>query len=176
MKKRIIFGLTLLFLAGIVLFSGAGCGKKEEAAKQIEVKTQDNSSLKISTSVKKGVELPPDYPKDKFPVYKDALILSVQTLDKSYVLACYSKDSVQKVGGFYKDFFKNSQIIAQTEQADEYTVMGIKDGYTYTFSIAKNNEQDKELKDYPTVMAISLVPGAQGMPEGLKGMTGNTKK
>ena len=174
MRKPFILGLTLLFLAGIVLFSGAGCGK--ETGKQIEVKQQDNASLKISTSVKKGVELPPDYPKDKFPIYKDALILTVQTLDKSFVLACYSKDSVQKVGGFYKDFFKNSQIISQTEQADEYTVMGMKDGYTYTFCITKNMEQDKELKEYPTVMAISLVPAAQGMPEGLKGMTGNTKK
>ena len=99
--------------------------------------------------------------------------MSVQTLDKSYTLVCFSEDSIQEVGAFYKELFKDSQIISQTAQADEYTIMGVKDGYTYTVCVTKNSEQDKELKDYPTSLDIGLVPAPEGMAEGLKEMYGN---
>ncbi|MBA1334025.1 MAG: hypothetical protein HPY66_1509 [Firmicutes bacterium] len=68
---------------------------------------------------------------------------------------------------------RDSQIISQTAQADEYTIMGAKDDYTYTVCVTKNSEQDKELKDYPTSLAISLVPAPEGMAESLKEMSGN---
>jgi len=166
-KKKVAFWTMLLVFAGLFLFGPAGCGKSTETVKQGEMTT------KYSTEVKKGVELPADYPKDKFPVYKDAYVMSVQTLDKSYTLVCFSEDSIQEVGAFYKELFKDSQIISQTAQADEYTIMGVKDGYTYTVCVTKNSEQDKELKDYPTSLAISLVPAPEGMAEGLKEMSGN---
>lgn len=167
MKKKVAFWTMLLVLAGLFLFGLAGCGKSTETVKQGDLTT------KYSTEVKKGVELPADYPKDKFPVYKGAYVLSVQTMNDSYVLVCFSKDSIQEVSAFYKELFKDSQIISQTAQADEYTIMGVKGGYTYTFCVTKNKDQDKELKDYPTSLAISLVPAPEGMAESLKGMSGN---
>jgi hypothetical protein len=169
-KKKVACWIILLVCAVFFLFGSAGCGKSTETVKQGELTT------KYSTEVKKGVELPEDYPKDKFPVYKDAFVMSVQDMDNSYVLVCFSMDSIQEVGAFYKELFKDEQIISQTAQTDEYTVMGVKDGYTYTVCVTKNSEQDEELKDYPTSLAISLVPAPEDMAEGLealKGMAGN---
>ncbi|CCO06928.1 hypothetical protein [Desulforamulus hydrothermalis] len=167
MKQKVAFWTMPLVLAGLFLFVLAGCGKSTETVKQGEMTT------KYSTEIKKGVELPADYPKDKFPVYKDAYVMSVQTMDKSYILVCFSQNSIQEVAAFYKELLKDSQIISQTDRADEYTVMGVKDGYTYTFCVTKNSQQDKELKDFPTSLSVSLVPAPEGMAESLKEMSGS---
>ncbi len=154
MKKRFAFWITMFMVIGLVFLCAVGCAKNTDT---VTVKPGE-TTIKYTTDVRKGVELPAGYPNDIFPVYKDAWVMSAVALDKSYTLVCYSKDSVQDVGAFYEEVLKNSQIIAQTVEADEYTVMGTKGGYTYTVCVTKNMEQDKELKEFPTVLAINLVP------------------
>ena len=83
----------------------------------------------------------------------------------------FAKD-LKKSRDFYKDLFKDEQLISSTESDGEYTIMGVKDGYTFTVCTTENTDQEEWMKDYPTSLAISLVPNPEGMPEGLEGMTG----
>lgn len=162
-RGQTILGLLLL---GILLCALSGCGEKTKTLKEGDL------TVKYTTEAKKSVDLPADYPQDRFPVYKNAFILSVQNMQNSYMLVCFSKDSVKEVGSFYKDFFKDFQLISSTESDSEYTIMGVKDGYTFTVCTAENTDHEEWTKDYPTSLAISLVPNPEGMPEGLEGMTG----
>jgi len=171
-KKHTASILAVLVLATAVSLA-AGCGKEKGAEPQKQ--GTGDLNIKYTTDTKQSVKLPDSYPAKSFPVYKDVFILAAQSMEKekSYILTCFSKDPLQKVSAFYKDLFKNSQVISLTEKDDEYTIMGVKDGYTFTVCVVKNNEQDKELKDYPTSLLINLVPAPEGMAESLKGMSGN---
>jgi hypothetical protein len=163
--------LAVLTLSAVLALA-AGCAKGKSAEPQKQ--GPGDLNIKYTTDTKQSVKLPEGYPADHFPVYKDAFIMAVQSNENSFVVTCFSKDSLQKVSAFYKDLFKNSQVISLTEKDDEYTILGVKDGYTFTVCAIKNTDQDKELKDYPTSLLINLVPAPGGMPESLKGMTGNT--
>ncbi|PKM76420.1 MAG: hypothetical protein CVU90_12140 [Firmicutes bacterium HGW-Firmicutes-15] len=166
MRKQVLTFLVVL-LAGIFMLGLIGCGESTKTIKEGDL------TVKYSTEAKKSVELPADYPKDRFPVYKNAFIMSVQNMQNSYVVACFCKESIKEVGAFYKDFFKKSQVISSTEMDDEYTILGVKDGYTYTVCVIKNTDQDDAIKGYPTSLAISLVPAPDGMSKSLEGMSGN---
>lgn len=159
MKKRVAtFLLIMLFV-----FLPTGCGGKKSVEK-------DGVNLSYSTSAKKSVSLPDIYPKDKFPIYKDSFVSAVQVDGKNLVVACFSKDKVEKVTEFYQDLVKNAQVITNSQTEDAYMSMGVKDGFTYSIMVEKN--EGSELKDYITLFAITLMPAEPGMAESLSQFPG----
>lgn len=158
--------IMVTFLTGFI-FGLTGCGNSTKTIKK------DDLTVEYTTEAKKSVQLPADYPKDCFPIYQDAFVMAVQNMNNSYVLTCFCKDPVKKVGAFYQELFKDSQVISRTEKSDEYTIFGVKDGYTYTVCVITNTEQEGELKDYPTSLAISVVPAPDDMAKGLEEMSKN---
>ncbi len=161
-----IFVIALTVLLGFVFLGLSGCGNSTKTktiktdinkADGTTVIEKEDLSIAYTTDAQKSVKLPDGYPKDSFPVYENAYIMAVQSFDKSYVLVCYCLESVDEVASFYRNVFKDSQVISLTEMADEYTIFGEKEGYTFTVCVINNTEEDEELKDYPTSLAISLV-------------------
>jgi hypothetical protein len=100
--------------------------------------------------------------------------MSVQSLDKSNVVVSFCKEPLKEVSEFYKGILKGAQVISSTATADEYTVLGVKDGYTFTIGVTNNTEKDDNLKDYKTALVISLTPAPDGMQDSLKGMSGGS--
>lgn len=161
MRKSL--GVILLIL--LVFGSITGCGG---------TKSQKNGdvNLEYSTNLKKSVELPDSYPKNKFPIYQDAVVSAVQQDGKNLTVVCFSKDKPTGVTNFYKDLLKSAQVLTTTQNDNEFMTMGVKDGYTYTVTVGENDGE--ESKAYPTVFCIILLPAEAGMEESLQKMKGLT--
>ncbi len=174
MKKHVSIKLLVLGLITVLaLLSLTGCGKSNTTTIKGDESGKD-VKVTYSTEVKKSVEIPASYPQDKFPIFKGAYVMSVQSLDKSNVVVCFCKEPLKEVSEFYKDILKGAQIISSTVTADEYTVLGVKDGYTFTLGLTNNTEKDDSLKDYKTSLVINLTPAPDGMADSLKGMSGGS--
>lgn len=174
--------LTVLMIA-LLLFFFVGCGAKDvepgeqgaqgaaetgqtqpletqkdkggEPAKEAQTEpSEQNGSFSVSAAADKSVELPKDYPKDKFPIYKDSYIFMVNELEGGYVLTAFSKDSVDKVMDFYKELLAEGDVFMETKTGESFTSFGSKDGYVYNLDVGGSSE----IKDYQTSITIVLQP------------------
>ena len=120
------------------------------------VQTAPSAGIKegsLSVATDKSLELPENYPSDKFPVYEGSFIYSAIETNGSYVLTAYSKDEVERVIGFYEKLLEGAKADMETKTDDSLTSMGTKNGYAYTLDIGKSTE-----KGYQTIITISLQP------------------
>lgn len=166
MKSKIylkigIFILISLFLLGVVI----GCGSNEDQSTKEDVKVNqssdevsinsDKQETNISTDLKKSVKIPEGYPKEIFPIYKDAFVSAAsKNQDDSYSLIYFVNESKETIIDYYKNLLSEANNNMETNNEDGYMNLGNFEGYNYNLVISAADESI----GYKNMVTIILVP------------------
>lgn len=123
---------------------------------QIEITTEAGDELVISKDIDESVELPKEYPKDIFPIYRDSYIAAAsKSEDGSFLIIGYTNDDMKDVKEFYMEILKDAKIIIENSTSESYMNMGEMEGMSYTLSIAASlDDLDYKLNFNLMIMQI----------------------
>lgn len=137
--------------------------------KDDEVKKDDQSSKKDDVLDKYDeVDLPVNYPKDIFPIYKNSRVWFAMA-DKSsgyqtFSISAVCKESNEKVASFYENIIKGTADFNDYSMDNIYMYSGIYEGYEYTISCAPE-DADKNYTMYTLV--LEKLPSADELLDSL---------
>ncbi len=169
MKKVLAVILVLVVMFSFLII---GCGKKNNETQgetsddvkvsdvstnlnETEIELSDGSSI----SYGENVSIPEDYPKDEFPIYKNAKIISAMKQNGGFALVFMSKDEVSKIVDYYKKALDDAKILSEVQDGTAFVKMGEIEGYSFMLMI---DEDDTD--GFKSVVTISLTEGSFGMP------------
>lgn len=114
------------------------------------------------------IDLPKNYPSDKFPIYKGGLVYSA-IVDKSsgletFIVSAVSKDDVEKVNAFYKGLIADAEDFSDFSMDEVYMYSGKYEGYEFTITCAPEDTN----KDYALFnLMLKKLPSVESLLEQL---------
>jgi hypothetical protein len=159
MKKSII-----LIICALLILSLAGCKKtiktddgsiSVDKNGNIEAKSNDGTTTKISSNDKGTVSLPDGYPKDILPVIDGAKIITAAKQDSdgksSYTVMCDVNKKIEDIAKYYQGKLGDLTDKTETSGTEAYMLIGKKGGYEIAVYTTKDSE-DK------VILSLNLSP------------------
>ena len=105
----------------------------------------------------KGVKLDRSYPKSDMPIMDDAVIYYCESEDDSVSVKYGVKDDLDDVADFYKDFFKDNDIVleSETDKSTRYAADGSYKDFNFKIK-ATEPSGEYEVKVFKTVVKVDI--------------------